>query len=152
MMTPLLTHVEASATRWLLLTQGGHHGPFRAENLLLPLPSNNNDNRWFKKKTWNAGRHAPVALTLTLDAPATRVLLCPDMSPSRGRVGLVVVDLDAPSRRVAHSSEWTHGQWVTVDVPRARRMRIEFVESPSWIALQGLRFFDDDDETTQSKK
>ena len=149
MMTPLLTHVEASATRWLLLTQGGHHGPFRAENLLLPLPSNN-DNRWFKK-TWNAGRHAPVALTLTLDAPATRVLLCPDMSPSRGRVGLVVVDLDAPSRRVAHSSEWTHGQWVTVDVPRARRMRIEFVESPSWIALQGVRFFDDD-ETTQSKK
>ena len=144
-MTPLLTHVEASATRWLLLTQGGHHGPFRAENLLL-LPPNN---RWFK--TWNAGRHAPVALTLTLDAPATRVLLCPDMSPSRGRVGLVVVDLDAPSRRVAHSSEWTHGQWVTVDVPRARRMRIEFVESPSWIALQGLRFFDDD-ETTQSKK
>ena len=138
MMTPLLTHVEASATRWLLLTQGGHHGPFCAENLL-PLPPNND--RWFKK-TWNAGRHAPVALTLTLDAPATRVLLCPDMSPRRGRVGLVIVDLDQPSRRVAHSSEWTHGQWVTVDdVPRARRLRIEFVESPSWIALQGLRFF-----------
>ena len=134
---PLLTHVEASATRWLLLT----HGPFRAENLLL-LPPNNNNNRWFNKKTWNAGRHAPVALTLTLDAPATRVLLCPDRSPRRGRVGLVIVDLDQPSRRVAHSSEWTHGQWVTVDdVPRARRLRIEFVESPSWIALQGLRFF-----------
>lgn len=127
---PFLTQVAASATRWWLLFD--KNGPFSAENLILP-----NDLRFFK--TWSAGRHPPVSLTLTLDDPATKVLLCPDMKPETGQVGLVIINLER-NERVAHSSEWTHGEWVTIDIPSSKHMRIDFVESPSWIALQGLRF------------
>lgn len=127
---PSLKRVQASDTRWSLLFD--NNSPFRAENLIHP-------DEFLRIKSWNAGRHAPVSLTLTLDDTATQISMCPEMSPKMGPVSLVIVTLER-NERVAHSSVWTHGEWVTIDIPGSRHMRIEFVDSPSWIALQGLRF------------
>jgi hypothetical protein len=122
------THAVASHTRWACVF-GSHCSPFTAQLLLLPS--------WRVDLTggraWNAGRHAPgVTLWLEFDAPVTTLRLYPRMAPTEGVVGLVVVIEGA--ERIAHRAFWRDCEWVAIALPTAARaLRIEFVESPSWI-------------------
>ena len=88
--------------------------------------------------TWNAGCHAPgVTLALGFDEPVTVLMLCPSMKPAEGVVGLVVVLENG--ERIAHRALWIESEWVTIDIPTpVHELRIEFVESPSWIALHAV--------------
>jgi hypothetical protein len=143
---PQLTRAVASHTRWGHLL-GSYGSPFTAQLLLLP-PSRFDA---VLGRAWNAGRHAPgVVLALEFDAPVTTLRLCPRMVPTEGMVGLVVVvlsDVDeatattttTAAERIAHRELWREGEWVAVALPTpARALRIEFVESPSWIALYAV--------------
>jgi hypothetical protein len=123
----------ASHTRWARVF-GSYGSPFTAQLLLLPP--------WRVDLTggraWNAGRHAPdVTLWLEFDTPVTTLRLCPRMAPTEGVVGLVVVIEGA--ERIAHREFWRDDEWVTIALPTgARALRIEFVESPSWISLKAV--------------
>ena len=149
---PQLTRAVASHTRWAHVL-GSYGSPFTAQLLLLP-PSRFDA---VLGRAWNAGRHAPgVALALEFDTPVTTLRLCPRMAPIEGVVGLVVVVVFASSleeadeeatttttttaaQRIAHRELWRDGEWVAVALPApARALRIEFVESPSWIALYAV--------------
>jgi hypothetical protein len=149
---PQLTHAVASHTRWAHVL-GSYGSPFTAQLLLLP-PSRFDALQL--GRAWNAGRHAPdVTLALEFDAPVTTLRMCPRMAPTEGVVGLVVVvfassleeaDDEATTTtttttalRIAHRELWRDGEWVAVALPApARALRIEFVESPSWIALYAV--------------
>ena len=98
------------------------------------------ETNWTKRR-WNAGRHAPVTLRLELDSPAAGLELCPDMEPEAGQVSLVVVDEDT-GQRCAHIEHWRDAEWVSMALPSSntQRLRIEFVSSPSWIAVRAMRF------------
>jgi hypothetical protein len=124
---PQLVRVHASHCRWFT------NGPFSAQ-LLLPSHYDSVLNR-----TWNAGRHAPgVTLTLGFDAPVTALKLCPNMKPAEGFVGLVVVL--GNGQRIAHRTMWRESEWVTIAIPTpVSELLIEFMESPSWIALHAVR-------------
>ena len=128
----------ASHTRWSWLF--GTAGPFRAYNLCMS-PAQRDD---VIGQTWNAGRHPPhVTLTVEFDGPVRLLRLCPHMSPESGHVGLVIAVLSeeegAVVERVPHSALWREGEWVSIALPRAASaFRIEFMESPSWIALHAV--------------
>ena len=141
---PELTRAVASHTRWARVF-GSAGSPFTAQ-LLLQQPLH-------FPRTWSAGRHAPdVTLTLEFDSPITTLRLCPRMAPIKEGVVSLVVVLLTPSEedeatataatttaRVAHSELWRDGLWVAVALPApTRALRIEFVESPSWIALYAV--------------
>jgi hypothetical protein len=92
-------------------------------------------------KTWNAGRFAPsVSLTLVFDKNVNILKLCPNMRPETGRVGLVVkCGSEETQERVPHSEIWHEGEWVSIAIPTpASEFHIEFIESPSWIALYAV--------------
>ena len=135
----LLVDAQASHTRlWLL-------GAFAARNVLNADTHN----------AWNAGRHAPVSLTLYLapsalplnDTAATSVdhlWLLPNMEPPKGVVDLVI---RSPEGGVlgAHSSEWEDRVWVKVEwtyTCPSSVLTLEFVSSPSWIALYAVSLSD----------
>jgi hypothetical protein len=124
---PRLVQAVASATRWQSFL-GEEHNPFSARVL---LPSRLGG-------AWNSGRHAPVSLTLSFDAPVAVLELCPSMLPD-GHVSLVVVPLEDAGERTAHSAVWRDCVWVSIALAApSRSMRLEFAESPSWVALHGL--------------
>ncbi len=137
---PRLEKVVASHTRWnsAWLLGKGMGGPFSANLLLLP-PSHYSS---VICHTWNSGRHAPgVTLTLTFDAPVVVLRLCPHMIPETGFVGLVITTTPGAggAHRTAHRSVWREGVWVSIALPSAaRELRLEFMESPSWIALHAV--------------
>ncbi len=122
----------ASHNRWDWLF--GQSGPCGA-NILRMLPSHYDS---VLNHTWNSGRHAPgVTLTLTFDAPVTVLKLCPHMKPVEGFVGLIIVLENA--ERIAHRELWRENQWVEIALPiPTSEMRVEFMESPSWIALHAV--------------
>jgi hypothetical protein len=121
----------ASHNRWGWLFGNGESGPFSASALIMPPSA-------FINQTWNSGRHAPgVTLSLTFGAPVTVLRLCPHMKPTEGFVGLIVVC--EKGERVAHRSLWREGEWVAIPLSTpASEMRVEFMESPSWIALHAV--------------
>lgn len=122
--------IRASSTRWEWSLGAGKFNPFSALYLADPNPA--------LMPCWNAGRFAPVSLEATSDREVRRVCLCPEMVPPSGMVGVVVVTAE---ERVAHCGLWHDGVWVFIDIsPSSGRVRLEFVESPSWIALRALRF------------
>ena len=129
-----LVRVEASHNRWGHFFGNGQGGPFSAQ-LLLMHPSQYGA---VLNHTWNAGCHAAgVTLTLCYDAPVTVLKLCPSMKPAEGFVGLVVVLENAG--RIAHRTLWRESEWVTIEIPTpSSELRIEFMESPSWIALHAV--------------
>ena len=131
---PQLVRVHASHCRWAWWFGNGQGGLFSAQLLLLH-PSHYDS---VLNHTWNAGRHAPgVTLTLGFDAPVTTLRLCPNMKPAEGFVGLVVVLENG--QRIAHRSLWRESEWVTITIPApASELLIEFMESPSWIALHAV--------------
>ena len=102
-----------------------------SQRLLEPNPS--------LEKRWNSGQHAPVTLRLEFAAPVRAIEFCPDMKPSEGEVALVIVDADT-GRRTAFLGRWQDARWCEVLLPwDAKRVRVEFVSSPSWIALRAVR-------------
>ena len=131
---PRLVRADASHNRWASWFGDGQGGPFSARLLLLP-PSHYGA---VLNHTWNAGCHAPgVTLTLGYDTPVTALKLCPSMKPTEGFVGLVVVLQNG--ERIAHRTLWRESEWVTIEIPTpATELRIEFMESPSWIALHAV--------------
>ena len=138
---PQLVHARASHTRWGSFFSEGS-GPFGASILLCSQAERDA----VITNTWNAGRCAPnVTLTVAFDAPVTSLRLCPNMKPKDGRVGLVVTVLSpqpkwpASHAKIAHSELWREGKWVAIALPTpTSALRIEFMESPSWIALYGV--------------
>jgi hypothetical protein len=89
--------------------------------------------------TWNAGCFAPVSLTVGWASPRHRIVglyLLPDMLP---REGEVEVQIRSDGRVVClHKSTWTHQTPVRILFPRVlhtAEIALEFVSSPSWIAL-----------------
>ncbi len=103
--------------------------------------------------TWNAGRHAPrVSLTVVFDEAVRQLRLRPNMNPESGHVGLVITAVGPPGEKgegaaplaghekTAHSALWREGEWVSIALlgAPASAFRIEFMESPSWIALYGV--------------
>jgi hypothetical protein len=130
MSQPILAIASHNRWDWLF----GQYGPCCANLLLIP-PSQYDS---VLNHTWNSGRHAPgVTLTLTFDAPMTVLRLCPRMNQADGFVGLIIVFENA--ERIAHREFWRENQWVEIALPTpASVMSIDFVESPSWIALHAV--------------
>ena len=129
-----LIRATASHTRWgYFFGIDGSGGPFNA-SLLLLQPSHYDADI---NHTWNSGRFAPdVMLRLTFDRPVTILKLCPSMKPAEGRVGLVIT---AGSRKTPHYELWQEGEWVAIALPEpSSDLLIEFMESPSWIALHAV--------------
>ena len=127
---PEIVSVRASSTRWEWGLGPERLNPFSALYLAHPNPT--------LSPCWNAGRFAPVTLDLAFSDSVRRIRICPEMVPESGTVGVVVVN--ERKERVAHCSQWRDGVWVVIDIPPSRRCRLEFVESPSWIAVRSLRF------------
>jgi hypothetical protein len=131
---PQLVYVNSSHDRWSWIFGKLHPGFWGAQRLLLQ-PGQYGA---FFDRTWNSGRHAPgVTLTLGFDAPVNVLKLCPHMKPEEGLVGLIVVLED--SERIAHREVWRENEWVEIPLPKpSSEMRVEFMESPSWIALHAV--------------
>ena len=131
----LPARATASHTRWswLLGTVGG---PFQAGNLCMSQAQRDA----VIGHTWNAGRAPPhVTLTVEFDEPVRLLRLCPHMNPESGHVGLVITVLGGSAERVPHRALWRENEWVSIALPgAASAFRIEFMESPSWIALHAV--------------
>lgn len=113
----------ASSTQWQTFL-GTKHNPYSPRVLVSPSQG------WL----WNSGRHVPVTLTLNFDTDVKELALCPSMSPD-GQVSLVAVTLET-NARIAHSQVWRDKEWVYITLPvPSKHVRLEFVESPSWVAL-----------------
>jgi hypothetical protein len=120
---------KASHTRWGALYRSvGLQSPYSTDNLLFRDA----------QAAWNSGRFAPVTLTLDFgrSLPMTGITVTPEMRPQRGLVELVI---RVGPTLVAHSSQWTDGAPVAIEWPdaiEARTVTLEFLRSPSWIALR----------------
>jgi hypothetical protein len=88
---------------------------------------------------WCAGRSAPVTLRLELSEGARKIGFCPETDP--GEVSLVLVDEDT-GQRTGYIGPWRDSVWIEMEAPNpaSKRLRVEFVTSPSFIALRALRF------------
>ena len=126
----LPVRIAASHTRLATLYSVlGVQCPYCCENLLIPDLS----------ATWNAGRFAPVSLTVDLGHPK-KVLglnLVPDMRPEIGQVELVI---HMAGLSISHISTWRDGEPVSVvlskPIQNVQLIGIVFMRSPSWIALR----------------
>ena len=129
---PQLIRAEASHNQWSWFFGQGKDNPCSAARLLI------RSSHYDASHTWNAGCHAPgVTLWLGFDIPVAMLMLCPNMDPAEGVVGLVVVLEN--TERIAHRAVWSEGEWVTIRIPTpCRNLHSEFVESPSWIALHAV--------------
>ena len=139
---PRPVKVQASSTLvgWMWPGATGHPGCLSpcCEARLLDADM---ETHW-QKARWNSGRCAPVTLRMELDEPAAEMELCPQMEyTTSGHVALVIVD-ETTGQRVAHMSEWSDARWVTLALPnpRTQRLRLEFMASPTWIAVRAVRF------------
>ena len=141
-----LTHASASHTRWQWLF-GQDSGPFTPAMLKeFGGGGGGSKSLWtlLAGEGWNSGQYAPVTLMLAFSAPISLLKLCPRMRPCGGPVSLVVVlcDEGAPEKkkeRIALCETWEDEEWVSIDLPRPSAcIRIEFVSSPSWIALYAV--------------
>lgn len=89
--------------------------------------------------TWNAGRFAPVSLQLDLGEPKRVVglLLTPCMKPRRGAVRLAVWTDNGVA--TPHSATWEDMRPASImwaDAVHTRFITLDFLDSPSWIALR----------------
>ena len=122
---------KASSTHWALLF-GAARSPYRAANVLTADPA----------QTWNAGRFADVRLTLTLadEGAVVGVRIVPDMRARLlGTVELLVRGDPNDTILAAHRSLWADRTPVAVEwvAPRiTRTVTLEFVQSPTWVALR----------------
>ena len=90
------------------------------------------------EKRWNSGRHAPVTLSMSFAERVRALKFCPDMQQREGEVALVIVDTHT-GRRTAFIGQWEDARWCRIALPWATdAVRVEFVSSPSWIALRAL--------------
>ena len=110
----------------------GSKSPYACENLL------NTD----MASTWNAGRFAPVSLTIDLreSREVVGLVLVPDMQPKKGAVSLMLRMRDDTSF-TAHCSTWVDRRPVSIvwmDPVDTRSITVDFLHSPSWIALRGI--------------
>ena len=126
-----LIHAESSSLSLFRRLLGGNPH-FSASRLQESNP--------FLSPQWNSGQFAPVVLNLTLSSPAHSIGFCPDMEPAEGEVALVVIDR-VSRQRTGFIGKWTDGCWFDLDLPCAcSQISVEFVSSPSWIALRAVRF------------
>ena len=89
--------------------------------------------------TWNAGCYAPVSLTVGWTSPRHRIVglyLLPDMLPPQGEVEVAI--RSGGQVVCLHKSTWAHRAPVRILFPRilhTAEIALEFVSSPSWVAL-----------------
>ena len=121
--------VRASHTRWgRLYRSAGLVSPYTANNLLFKDAHN----------SWNSGRYAPVTLMLNFDKAhnIAGLTLTPNMEPAEGNVEILVL---VDTHRIPHASVWQDSVPVVIEFQQpieARSVTIEFLRSPSWIALR----------------
>ena len=125
--------VSASHTRLgALYSMAGLESPYACKNLL------NTD----MASTWNAGRFAPVSLTIDLGEcrKVIGLIIVPDMQPKKGTVSLIL-RMQGDTAFTAHSSTWIDRKPVSIvwmDPVHTRYITLEFLHSPSWIALRNI--------------
>ena len=120
---------KASHTRWGWLYRSvGLTSPYATHNLLFGDAP----------RAWNSGRFAPVTLSLDFGRKRTMtgLMLTPEMEPLEGHVEVRVL---INTWQIPHASIWQDAVPVVIEWEQpieARSVTIEFLRSPSWIALR----------------